>query len=41
MPKPLDFAALRRRFAFLRVLSMVGFAVVCVTAIGLAYFLTK
>ena len=39
MPKPLDFAALRRWFAFLRVLSMVaGFVVAC-SLLALGHYL--
>lgn len=40
MSKPLDFAGLRRWFAFLRWLSLVAFGVAACTGIALAYYLT-
>ena len=39
MSKPLDFAALRRWFEVVRMLSLIAGGVACVTAIGLAYYL--
>lgn len=37
----IDFPALRRRLEVLRVLSLVGVAVVCCGLIALAWYLTK
>ena len=39
--RALDFAALRRWFEVVRVLSLIAGGVACVTAIGLAWYLTN